>query len=343
MVSTSAHNPEGAASETTAAFSASTPQTTGAGLSLAGPGDYFALMKPRVMSLVVFTAICGLLLAPGSLSGSIGLGSALVAIFCIALGAGASGALNMWYDSDIDGAMARTSQRPIPKGVLSPRAALGFGVAMSAASVWLLLVATNSLAAGLLAFTIFFYLVIYTMWLKRSTPQNIVIGGAAGAFPPMVAYAAVTGSITLDSLILFAIIFFWTPPHFWALALYKQTDYGRVGIPMMPNVKGAPRTRTEILIYSLLLFGLTLLPLQTGLGGIVYGVCAVILSGIFLALAWRVFRSQAGDKPSDADAGTLYAVRSGNKAARNLFAYSIAYLFAIFAVLTIDHLFLAGA
>lgn len=320
-----------------------TDQTTtsaGAGLSLAGPGDYFALMKPRVMSLVIFTAICGLLLAPGSLSGSIGWGSALIAILCIAVGAGASGALNMWYDADIDGAMARTSQRPIPKGVLSPRAALGFGAVMSIGSVWLLLVATNWIAAALLAFTIFFYLVIYTMWLKRSTPQNIVIGGAAGAFPPMVAYAAVTGTVTLDSVILFAIIFFWTPPHFWALALYKQTDYGRVGIPMMPNVKGAKRTRTEILVYSLLLFGLTLLPYWTGLGGGAYLIGATLLSGLFLYLAIRVFRSRAGDKVSDIDQteATLYAVRSGNRSARNLFAYSILYLFALFGVLTADHL-----
>lgn len=318
------------------------PRPVGAGLSLAGPGDYFALMKPRVMSLVIFTAICGLFLAPGSVGGYISYGSALIAIFCIALGAGASGALNMWYDSDIDGAMARTSQRPIPKGVLTPRAALGFGLIMSVAAVWLLLVATNWVAASLLAFTIFFYLVIYTIWLKRRTPQNIVIGGAAGAFPPMVAYAAVTGTVTLDSLVLFAIIFFWTPPHFWALALYKQTDYGRVGIPMLPNVKGAPRTRLEIIIYSILLFGLTQLPLITGLGGRVYGVGNVILSGIFVVLAWRVFRSQAGDKPTDADAGTLYAVRSGNMAARNLFAYSILYLFAIFALLTVDHVFFVG-
>ncbi|MGB6229199.1 MAG: heme o synthase [Litorimonas sp.] len=317
----------------------------GAGLSLAGPGDYFALMKPRVMSLVVFTAICGLLLAPGSLSGSIGWGSAVIAILCIAVGAGASGALNMWYDADIDGAMARTSQRPIPKGVLSPRAALGFGTVMAVGSVWLLLVATNWVAAALLAFTIFFYLVIYTIWLKRSTPQNIVIGGAAGAFPPMVAYAAVTGTITFDSVILFCIIFFWTPPHFWALALYKQTDYGRVGIPMLPNVKGAKRTRAEILVYSLMLFVLTLWPWQTGLGGTVYGVSAVILSGVFVALAWRVFRSRAGDKLSDIDQteATLYAVRDGNRSARNLFAYSILYLFAIFGVLTLDHLFLGGA
>lgn len=339
-VVTSSETHQGAAGDKPAALS---PSPVGAGLSLAGPGDYFALMKPRVMSLVIFTAICGLLLAPGSVSGSIGLGSALISIFCIALGAGASGALNMWYDSDIDGAMARTSQRPIPKGVLTPRAALGFGIVMSVAAVWLLLVASNWVAASLLAFTIFFYLVIYTIWLKRRTPQNIVIGGAAGAFPPMVAYAAVTGTITVDSLVLFLIIFFWTPPHFWALALYKQTDYGRVGIPMMPNVKGAPRTRREIILYSILLFGLTQLPLVTGLGGVVYGVANLLLSGAFLVLAWRVFRSQAGDKPSDADAGALYAVRTGNQAARNLFAYSILYLFAIFAVLTVDHLFFVGA
>lgn len=337
------HKLEGAASDTTAAFSSSADRPDGAGLSLAGPGDYFALMKPRVMSLVIFTAICGLLLAPGSLSGSIGWGSALIAIFCIALGAGASGALNMWYDSDIDGAMARTSQRPIPRGVLSPRAALGFGMVMSVSSVWLLLVATNWVASALLAFTIFFYLFIYTMWLKRSTPQNIVIGGAAGAFPPMVAYAAVTGTITFDSLVLFAIIFFWTPPHFWALALYKQTDYSRVGIPMLPVVKGAARTRLEILIYSGLLFGLTFLPLLTGLGGRLYGISNLVLSGIFVTLAWRVFCSQAGEKPSATNSDTLYAVRSGNGAARNLFAYSIFYLFAVFAVLTVDHLVFGAA
>lgn len=327
-----------AAGDTPAAFIA----TGGAGLSLAGPRDYFALMKPRVMSLVVFTAICGLLLAPGSLSGSIGFGSAFIAIFCIAVGAGASGALNMWYDSDIDGAMARTSQRPIPKGVLSPRAALGFGTVMSVGSVWLLLVATNWVAAGLLAFTIFFYLVIYTIWLKRSTPQNIVIGGAAGAFPPMVAYAAVTGTITLDSVILFAIIFFWTPPHFWALALYKQTDYGRVGIPMMPNVRGAKSTRLQIFVYSLILLAISLLPLATGLGGWIYGVVGGALSAVFVALAWRVFESRAGDKPTETDSDTLYAVRNGNQSARNLFLYSILYLFALFAVLTVDHLIFGG-
>ena len=332
-MSATAHNPnEGAASDTTAALSPS----VGAGLSLAGPGDYFALMKPRVMSLVVFTALCGLILAPGTL----GLVGSAIAILCIAVGAGASGALNMWWDADIDAAMARTSQRPIPKGVLSPRAALGFGTMMSLFSVWLLGASTNWVAGGLLAFTIFFYLVIYTMWLKRSTPQNIVIGGAAGAFPPVVAYAAVTGSITWDSVILFAIIFFWTPPHFWALALYMKTDYGRVGIPMMPNVKGAARTRAEIAVYSVILFAVSLLPVATGLGGNLYAVISVVLGGVFVALAWQVYRSRAGEKGLDDSEGALYAVQRGNKHARNLFLFSILYLFAIFGLLTVDHLFL---
>ena len=292
-------------------------------------------MKPRVMSLVVFTAVCGLLLAPGS----IGLVPGLIAILCIAVGAGASGALNMWYDADIDAQMARTSQRPIPKGVLAPRSALAFGVLMSLFSVWLLGATTNWVAGGLLAFTIFFYLVIYTMWLKRSTPQNIVIGGAAGAFPPMVAYAAVTGSVTWDSFVLFAIIFLWTPPHFWALALYMKTDYGRVGIPMLPNVKGAKRTRAEILVYSALLVLTTLLPWNSGLGGAVYGIGAAVLGAVFLYLAWRVFRSRAGEKGEHAS-GELYAVQAGNRHARNLFAYSIFYLFAIFGLMTVDHLLL---
>lgn len=337
------HNLNEAVGDKPAAFSTS-GIPSGAGLSLAGPGDFFALMKPRVMSLVVFTAICGLILAPGQIGGTLGYGSALFAIFCIAVGAGASGALNMWYDADIDGAMARTSQRPIPKGLLSPRSALGFGAVLSVASVWLLGVSTNWLAAALLAFTIFFYLVIYTMWLKRSTPQNIVIGGAAGAFPPMVAYAAVTGTVTLDSVVLFAIIFFWTPPHFWALALYKQTDYGRVGIPMMPNVKGAARTRVEIFVYSLILVAITFVPVATGLGGLIYAVANTVLGGVFLYLAWNVFRSRAGDTLSDIDESesTLYAVRAGNKVARNLFAYSILYLFALFAVLSIDNIIRYG-
>ena len=309
--------------------------TQGAGISLAGPGDYFALMKPRVMSLVVFTALCGLLLAPGS----IGLVPSALAILCIAVGAGASGALNMWYDADIDAEMARTSQRPIPKGVLSPRSALAFGVLMSLFSVWLLGASTNWVAGGLLAFTILFYLVIYTMWLKRSTPQNIVIGGAAGAFPPTVAYAAVTGSVTLDSVILFLIIFMWTPPHFWALALYMKTDYGRVGIPMMPNVRGAKSTRVQILVYAVILAVTAMLPVATGLVGLPYLVIGGLLNLVFLALAWRVYNSRAGEK-GEHTSGELYAVQAGNRHARNLFAYSILYLFALFGALVLDHMVL---
>ena len=343
-MATDIHNLSGAGGHTRPAALSTPESPVGAGLSLAGPGDYFALMKPRVMTLVIFTAICGLILAPGQIGSTLGFGGAAIAILCVALGAGASGALNMWYDADIDGAMARTSQRPIPKGVLSPRAALGFGTILSVASVWLLWMSTNAVAGALLAFTIFFYLVIYTMWLKRSTPQNIVIGGAAGAFPPMVTYAAVTGSISVDSLVLFAIIFLWTPPHFWALALYKQTDYARVGIPMMPNVKGAPRTRLEILLYTIALVAVTFWPVKSGFGGLIYLIANTGLSLGFFALAIRVFRSRAGDRLDDIDQSeaTLYAVRAGNKAARDLFAYSILYLFALFGALTVDHIIRVG-
>jgi protoheme IX farnesyltransferase len=206
--------------------------------------DYVALLKPRVMSLVVFTAIIGLLLAPGGINPAIG----VIAILCIAIGAGGSGALNMWYDADIDAIMSRTANRPIPSGRVSRGEALAVGIICSGFSVAILGLATNFVAAALLAFTIFFYAVIYTMWLKRSTPQNIVIGGAAGAFPPMIGWAAVTGDITLPSIVLFLIIFLWTPPHFWALALYKQGDYGAAGIPMLPNVAGEPATKFQILL-----------------------------------------------------------------------------------------------
>ncbi|WP_409434087.1 heme o synthase [Litorimonas sp. RW-G-Af-16] len=304
------------------------------GLSLAEPRDYFALMKPRVMSLVVFTAWAGLVLAPGSLP----LWSAIASIICIAAGAGASGALNMWYDADIDAQMSRTKKRPIPQGKMAPRAALGFGLAVSIASVWMLYIASNLVAAGLLAFTIFFYLVIYTMWLKRSTPQNIVIGGAAGAFPPMIGYAAVTGSITLDSVLLFMITFMWTPPHFWALALYKAGDYGKVGIPMMPNVAGPKSTRLQIMIYSVILTAVTLAPIATGMGGTLYAVAAVLLNLGFLALAFKVWKSRAGEKKDAADEASLYAVTQGDRAARNLFFYSILYLFALFGVLAAEGL-----
>ena len=289
-------------------------------------------MKPRVMSLVIFTAWAGLVCAPGHLP----LWSAIASIICIAAGAGASGALNMWYDADIDAKMSRTQKRPLPQGKMAPRAALGFGFVVSVASVWMLYIASNVVAAALLAFTIFFYLVIYTMWLKRSTPQNIVIGGAAGAFPPMIGWAAVTGDITIDSILLFLIIFMWTPPHFWALALYKTGDYDKVGIPMMPNVAGPKSTRDQILAYSFILAGTSIAPIFTGLAGPIYGVFAVALNMGFLALAYKVWRSRAGEVADSADEASLYAVTAGDRAARNLFAYSIIYLFAIFGVLAAE-------
>lgn len=303
------------------------------GLSLAGPRDFFQLMKPRVMSLVVFTAIVGLMVAPGSLP----LYNSVIAILCIALGAGASGALNMWYDADIDAQMTRTKKRPLPRGIMAPRTALTFGIFMSVVSVWMLGLATNYVASGLLAFTIFFYLVVYTMWLKRRTPQNIVIGGAAGAFPPMVGYAAVTGSITLDSVILFMIIFIWTPPHFWALALYKVSDYGRVGIPMMPNVVGPKSTRNQMMAYAVALAAICAVPVFTGLGGPVYAFGAGLLNLGFLALTFKVWRSRAGER-DEVQPESLYEVQKGDRDARNLFAYSIIYLFAMFALLAADHL-----
>ena len=330
-MSAPSHNTDIKAASSGAAFNPS-------GLSLAEPSDFFALMKPRVMSLVVFTAWAGLVLAPGTVP----LWAAIASIICIAAGAGASGALNMWYDADIDAQMSRTKKRPIPQGKMTPRAALGFGTAISFASVWMLYVASNMVAAALLAFTIFFYLVIYTMWLKRSTPQNIVIGGAAGAFPPMIGWAAVTGDITVNSVLLFMIIFIWTPPHFWALALYKTGDYGKVGIPMMPNVKGPKSTRNQIMTYSVLLAAIAIAPIFTGLAGNLYAAFAVLLNIGFLALAFKVWKSRAGEKADAADEASLYDVTAGDRAARNLFAYSIIYLFATFGVLAAEALLQAA-
>ncbi|MCB9993286.1 MAG: protoheme IX farnesyltransferase [Hyphomicrobiaceae bacterium] len=280
-------------------------------------GDFVALLKPRVMSLVVFTAAAGMFVAPGSLHPLV----AAIAILCIAVGAGASGALNMWYDADIDAIMSRTRNRPIPAGHLDRQTALMFGLVLAVFSVAFLGLATNWFAAGFLAFTIFFYAVIYTMWLKRATPQNIVIGGAAGAFPPMVGWAAVTGNISLDSIVLFLIIFLWTPPHFWALALYKQSDYAAAGIPMMPNVAGERSTRNQILAYSLVLSVSALLPLVTGLTGWVYAVPAIALSATFSGLAVQLWRA-----PAD---------RMKHKA-RELFTFSLLYLFGIFLALAAD-------
>ncbi|HWU18028.1 MAG TPA: heme o synthase [Devosia sp.] len=282
--------------------------------------DYLALLKPNVMQLVVFTAIVGLVVAPGGINPIVG----IIAIVCIAIGAGASGALNMWYDADIDAIMSRTANRPIPAGRITKGEALVFGCVLSVFSVALLGLATNWVAAGLLAFTIFFYAVIYTMWLKRSTPQNIVIGGAAGAFPPMVGWAAVTGTISMESVALFLIIFLWTPPHFWALALYKQSDYGAAGIPMMPNVAGEASTKLQIFAYTVLLAISSLLPSWLGFAGIIYTAVAVITGASFIFLSWRLYRTNE-DVPM-------------RKAARVVFNYSLSYLFVLFFALLADNL-----
>ncbi len=284
--------------------------------SLATVGDYIALLKPRVMSLVVFTALVGLAVAPGSLHPV----TAFTALLCIAVGAGASGALNMWFDADIDALMTRTARRPVPMGRVQPGEALAFGLTLSCFSVVVLGLLVNVLAAALLAFTIFFYVAVYTMWLKRSTPQNIVIGGAAGAFPPMIGWAAVTGSLSLEPILLFAIIFIWTPPHFWALALYKTEDYARAGIPMLPVVAGEVVTRRYILLYTLLLVPVGIAPWPLGFAGALYGVTSVITGAIMLVLAFQVFRER----------------RPVERACRNLFAFSILYLFLLFAVLLVD-------
>ena len=280
--------------------------------------DYLELLKPRVMSLVVFTALVGMLLAPGGISPVIG----LIAILCIAIGAGASGALNMWYDAEIDAVMSRTRNRPIPAGRVPREHALTLGIVLSGFSVMLLGLATNWVAAGLLAFTIFFYAVVYTMWLKRATPQNIVIGGAAGAFPPMIGWAAVSGTLTLESGALFLIIFLWTPPHFWALALYKQGDYGAAGIPMLPNVAGEAATKLQILLYSLVLAVSTFAPVYLGVAGTIYGVVAAVTGASLILLSWRLFRMRES-----------VAMR---RSARALFAYSLSYLFVIFLALLTD-------
>ena len=289
-------------------------------LSLAEPGDYFALLKPRVMSLVVFNAFVGFVVAPHRAS----LVLDAVALFAIALGAGASGALNQWWDADIDAVMSRTKNRPIPAGRVSAEAAFGFGMTLSAASVLLLGLVANWFAAGLLAFTIFYYVVVYSIWLKRSTPQNIVVGGAAGALPPVVAWAAATGSLALPPLVLFALIFVWTPPHFWALALLKSDDYARARVPMLPVVAGPDATRAQILIYALVLLPVGLAPFALGFAGPLHGATALVGGLVFVGLAWRVFTRREG-----AEARTACA---------RLFGFSILHLFALFAVLAGERL-----
>jgi protoheme IX farnesyltransferase len=298
----------------------------------ADPADFFALLKPRVMSLVVFTALVGMLAAPLPVHPVLG----AISLLAIALGAGAAGALNMWFDADIDAKMSRTKRRPIPAGRLSAKDALVFGVFLSVVSVLLLSAAASYFAAAFLAFTIFFYMVIYSMGLKRRTPLNIVIGGAAGAFPPMIGWAVATGGIDLNSILLFSIIFLWTPPHFWALALYKRSDYAAAGVPMMPVVKGAKSTRRQMLAYTLLVSVIGVIPVFTGLGGALYALVSLACGGWFVYLAVKVFTSRAGDAPGPAKAD-LYAVTRGDRAARNMFAFSILYLFSLFAALLVEH------
>jgi heme o synthase len=285
--------------------------------SLAGVGDYIELMKPRVMSLVVFTALVGLVLAPVPMHPVM----AFTALLCITVGAGAAGALNMWYDADIDARMARTAGRPIPRGRVTSGEAAGFGFTLAAFSVVSLGLLVNVLAAALLAFTIFFYVVIYTVWLKRSTPQNIVIGGAAGALPPIIGWTAATGSLAIEPILLFLIIFFWTPPHFWALSLYRREDYARAGVPMLPVVAGEQETRRQILLYTLILAPLGVLPFLLGYAGPVYGVTAAATGAIMIALGLRVRKE-----------------RARYNASKQLFAFSILYLFLLFAMLLVDRM-----
>ena len=285
--------------------------------SLAGVGDYIELMKPRVMSLVVFTALVGLVLAPVHMHPVM----AFTALLCIAVGAGAAGALNMWYDADIDARMARTAGRPIPAGRLARGEALAFGLTLAGFSVVVLGLLVNVLAALLLALTIAFYVGVYTVWLKRVTPQNIVIGGAAGALPPVIGWAAATGGVAIEPLVLFVIVFLWTPPHFWALSLYRARDYARAGVPMLPVVAGEQETRRQILLYTLILVPLGVLPFVLGYAGPIYGVTAAAMGAIMISLGLRVRKE-----------------RVGYKASKQLFAFSILYLFLLFAMLLVDRI-----
>jgi heme o synthase len=278
-------------------------------------GDYIALLKPRVMSLVVFTGWVGLYLAPGHLNPVL----AFTAVLCITIAAGAAGAINMWYERDIDAVMERTRARPLPAGRMAPGDALGFGVVLAVGSVLMMGLALNVVAALLLALTIAFYVFVYTIWLKRRTPQNIVIGGVAGALPPLVGWAAATGQVGVPALALFALIFFWTPPHFWALSLYRAGDYAKAGVPMMPVVAGARETKKQMLLYTIVLWPVALAPAWLGVAGWIYGAAALLLSALFTLCAWRVLRDP------------------GERAARQMFGFSLLYLFLLFALLVADH------
>lgn len=316
------------------------PATT---LSTAQPEDYFQLLKPRVMSLVVFTAATGLAVAPGGLPWL----QAAIAILCIAVGAGAAGALNMALEGETDALMRRTRGRPVAAGRVRKNDAMTYGVVLSILSVMLLGMTTNWVAGGLLALTIVYYAGFYTLLLKRRTPQNIVIGGAAGAFPPVIGWAAVTGDAPWQAWLLFLIIFLWTPPHSWALALYSAGDYAKAGIPMMPVARGARSTRLQILLYTLAFVPAAVAPAFTGLGGRVYLVVSVAGGVLFMLLAIRLWRSRAGEQPDKAEAvgreAALYDVRAEAKPARNLFAFSILYLMALFAALLVEQLPALGA
>ena len=297
-----------------------TVETTGAAQGIAEStasraNDYLALLKPRVMSLVVFTGIAGLVVAPGNLHPLL----AVVAVLCIAISAGAAGAINMWYERDIDALMERTCKRPIPAGRIAPNRALVFGIVLNIVPVLVMGVLLNWVAAALLALAAGFYIFVYTIWLKRRTPQNIVVGGAAGAVPPMIGWAAVTGSVSVDSVVLFLIIFMWTPPHFWALALYREGDYAKAGVPMLPVVAGPAETRRQILIYTLLLVPLTFAPVVLGTVGLVYGAVAAIAGAYFTWLAVQIVRT------------------ASDRAAKRMFGFSILYLFVLFAALIAEH------
>ncbi|WP_380872581.1 protoheme IX farnesyltransferase [Sphingomonas sp. DBB INV C78] len=286
--------------------------------------DFLALTKPRVLSLVVFTGLCGMLAAPASIHPVLG----FTAILCITLGAGAAGALNQWYEADIDAKMKRTANRPLPAGRMDRQAALHFGVGLATFSVLLMGLAVNLLAAAILTVSILFYVLVYTVWLKRRTPQNIVIGGAAGAFPPLIGWAAATGHVDMLPVLLFTIVFLWTPPHFWALSLFVRTDYANAGVPMLPVVAGTKTTRTQVLLYTLPMVAAAVAPWPMGLTGAIYGVAAVALSGLFLLLSARVAFNRETDQAK-------------MKPERQLFAYSIVYLFVLFGALVADRLVLA--
>ncbi|MBA4757505.1 MAG: protoheme IX farnesyltransferase [Sphingosinicella sp.] len=286
--------------------------------------DYFALLKPRVMTLVVFTGLCGLLAAPGHIHPVIG----FTAVLCIAVAAGASGALNMWYEADLDARMKRTANRPIPAGRIDPASAFGFAVSLAIGAVAVMALAVNFASALLLTVSILFYVFVYTVWLKRRTPQNIVIGGAAGAFPPVIGWAAVTGDVTALPILLFALVFLWTPPHFWSLALFVRGDYANAGVPMLPVTHGERATRIHILAYTPLLVAVSLLPWAMRLTGVIYGVTAALLGAVFMTLAVAVFRNDATDP-------------AAMRPERRLFAFSVLYLFVMFGALVADRWLLA--